>query len=163
MAAGPCRRPLSAAAPTAVHMVEALKPHLTSSSQLDVKRLSCSLPCSNPPPLPTAVHTLEELKLSGNHLKGSRPVLSFDKCVRHRWGCSFDAPRLLDLLPRLLARVACTRLCPCRPRALAPVVMAGQCPPRIAGCACPLCPCCIPPGARSIRPAVCLRPAVQEL
>jgi hypothetical protein len=26
-----------------------------------------------------AVHTLEELKLSGNHLKGSRPVLSFDR------------------------------------------------------------------------------------
>ncbi len=29
--------------------------------------------------MPPAVHTLEELKLSGNHLKGSRPVLSFDK------------------------------------------------------------------------------------
>jgi hypothetical protein len=27
----------------------------------------------------TAVHTMAELKLSGNHLKGSRPVLSFDK------------------------------------------------------------------------------------
>lgn len=26
-----------------------------------------------------AVHTMAELKLSGNHLKGSRPVLSFDK------------------------------------------------------------------------------------
>ena len=26
-----------------------------------------------------AVHTLDELKLSGNHLRGSRPVLSFDK------------------------------------------------------------------------------------
>ena len=25
------------------------------------------------------VHTMEELRLSGNHLKGSRPVLSFDK------------------------------------------------------------------------------------
>ena len=33
------------------------------------------------PPLPRApaVHTMAELKLSGNHLKGSRPVLSFDK------------------------------------------------------------------------------------
>lgn len=30
-------------------------------------------------PSEPAVHTLEELKLSGNHLKGSRPVLSFDK------------------------------------------------------------------------------------
>ena len=27
----------------------------------------------------SAVHTMAELKLSGNHLKGSRPVLSFDK------------------------------------------------------------------------------------
>ena len=26
----------------------------------------------------TNVHTMAELKLSGNHLKGSRPVLSFD-------------------------------------------------------------------------------------
>ena len=26
-----------------------------------------------------AVHTMAELKLSGNHLKGSRPVLSFDE------------------------------------------------------------------------------------
>ena len=26
-----------------------------------------------------AVHTMAELKLSGNHLKGSRPVLSFDQ------------------------------------------------------------------------------------
>ena len=32
-----------------------------------------TLPCS------AAVHTMAELKLSGNHLKGSRPVLSFDK------------------------------------------------------------------------------------
>ncbi len=31
----------------------------------------------------SAVHTMAELKLSGNHLKGSRPLLSFDK-VRER-------------------------------------------------------------------------------
>ena len=28
-----------------------------------------------------AVHTMAELKLSGNHLKGSRPVLSFSKVI----------------------------------------------------------------------------------
>ena len=42
-----------------------------------------SLPPAAAPAAPLvlspAVHTLEELKLSGNHLKGSRPVLSFDK------------------------------------------------------------------------------------
>ena len=37
------------------------------------------LPPAAPLVLSPAVHTLEELKLSGNHLKGSRPVLSFDK------------------------------------------------------------------------------------
>jgi ribosome biogenesis protein BRX1 len=44
--------------------------------------------CSN-------VHTMAELKLSGNHLKGSRPVLSFDAAfdkqpqlqVRHQGPC----------------------------------------------------------------------------
>jgi ribosome biogenesis protein BRX1 len=40
----------------------------------------------------TAVHTMAELKLSGNHLKGSRPVLSFDK-VRCPRCCLSASPR----------------------------------------------------------------------
>ncbi len=42
-----------------------------------------------------AVHTMAELKLSGNHLKGSRPVLSFHKARR----------------PVRLARLACAPGC----------------------------------------------------
>ncbi|PSC75219.1 ribosome biogenesis BRX1-like [Micractinium conductrix] len=45
----------------------------------------------------TNVHTLEELKLSGNHLRGSRPVLSFDK--------NFDESPHLQLLKEMLTQV----------------------------------------------------------
>ncbi|KAI7835875.1 hypothetical protein COHA_010223 [Chlorella ohadii] len=48
----------------------------------------------------TNVHTLEELKLSGNHLKGSRPVLSFDK--------NFDEEPHLQLLKEMLTQVFAT-------------------------------------------------------
>mmetsp|Transcript_38055 Transcript_38055/g.84738 ORF Transcript_38055/g.84738 Transcript_38055/m.84738 type:complete len:303 (-) Transcript_38055:516-1424(-) len=43
------------------------------------------------------VHTMAELKLSGNHLKGSRPVISFDK--------SFDEQPHLQLLKEMLAQM----------------------------------------------------------
>ncbi|EFN51407.1 hypothetical protein CHLNCDRAFT_141045 [Chlorella variabilis] len=45
----------------------------------------------------TNVHTLEELKLSGNHLQGSRPVLSFDK--------NFDEQPHLQVLKEMLTQV----------------------------------------------------------
>mmetsp|Transcript_25879 Transcript_25879/g.49193 ORF Transcript_25879/g.49193 Transcript_25879/m.49193 type:complete len:328 (+) Transcript_25879:62-1045(+) len=43
------------------------------------------------------VHTLAELKLTGNHLKGSRPVLSFD--------ASFDQQPHLQVMKEVLAQV----------------------------------------------------------
>ncbi|WIA21278.1 hypothetical protein OEZ85_000511 [Tetradesmus obliquus] len=43
------------------------------------------------------VHTMDELKLTGNHLKGSRPVLSFD--------AAFDAQPHTQLLKEQLAQV----------------------------------------------------------
>lgn len=46
-----------------------------------------------------AVHTMAELKLSGNHLKGSRPVLSF--------GPGFDEPHLL-LIKEVLCQIFAT-------------------------------------------------------
>lgn len=48
----------------------------------------------------TNVHTLEELKLSGNHLRGSRPVLSFDK--------NFDGEPHMQLLKEMLTQVFAT-------------------------------------------------------
>lgn len=48
------------------------------------------------------VHTMAELKLSGNHLKGSRPVLSFHK--------SFDGQPHLQLLKEMFSQV---RACAC--------------------------------------------------
>ncbi|KAL4420930.1 hypothetical protein ABPG77_001413 [Micractinium sp. CCAP 211/92] len=48
----------------------------------------------------TNVHTLEELKLSGNHLRGSRPVLSFDK--------SFDEQPHLQLLKEMFTQMFAT-------------------------------------------------------
>lgn len=48
----------------------------------------------------TNVHTLEELKLSGNHLQGSRPVLSFDK--------NFDEQPHLQVLKEMLTQVFAT-------------------------------------------------------
>ncbi|KXZ43088.1 hypothetical protein GPECTOR_102g41 [Gonium pectorale] len=46
------------------------------------------------------VHTMAEVKLSGNHLKGSRPVLSFD--------ASFDAQPHMQLLKELLTQTFAT-------------------------------------------------------
>lgn len=46
------------------------------------------------------VHTMAELKLTGNHLKGSRPVLSFD--------AGFDAQPHLQLLKEVLTQVFAT-------------------------------------------------------
>lgn len=43
------------------------------------------------------VHTMSELKLTGNHLKGSRPVLSFD--------ASFDEQPHTQLLKEMLTHV----------------------------------------------------------
>lgn len=48
----------------------------------------------------TNVHTMAELKLSGNHLKGSRPVLSFD--------AAFDALPHLQLLKEMLTQMFAT-------------------------------------------------------
>lgn len=47
-----------------------------------------------------AVHTMAELKLSGNHLKGSRPVLSFD--------ATFDQQPHLQVLKEILTQVFAT-------------------------------------------------------
>ncbi|KAG0577517.1 hypothetical protein KC19_5G162400 [Ceratodon purpureus] len=47
-----------------------------------------------------AVHTTEELKLTGNHLKGSRPLLSFSS--------EFEMHPHLQLLKELLLQVFCT-------------------------------------------------------
>lgn len=59
-------------------------------------------------PIP-AVHTMEELKLSGNHLKGSRPALSFDKvqqtlpfftaCMQYSPPSSAPPPQSFDAEP----------------------------------------------------------------
>lgn len=46
------------------------------------------------------VHTMDELKLTGNHLKGSRPVLSFD--------ASFDGEPHLQLVKEMLTHVFAT-------------------------------------------------------
>lgn len=43
------------------------------------------------------VHTMDELKMTGNCLKGSRPILSFDK--------SFDSAPHWALLKELLAQI----------------------------------------------------------
>ena len=48
----------------------------------------------------TNIHTMAELKLSGNHLKGSRPCLSFD--------ASFDTQHHLQLLKECLAQMFAT-------------------------------------------------------
>jgi len=48
----------------------------------------------------TNVHTMAELKLSGNHLKGSRPVLSFD--------ANFDSQPHLQLIKVLLGQIFAT-------------------------------------------------------
>lgn len=48
----------------------------------------------------TNVHTMAELKLSGNHLKGSRPVVSFD--------ASFDEQPHLQVLKEMLAQTFAT-------------------------------------------------------
>ncbi|KDD77106.1 hypothetical protein H632_c18p3 [Helicosporidium sp. ATCC 50920] len=45
----------------------------------------------------TNLHTMAELKLSGNHLKGSRPVLSFD--------AAFDEQPHLQLIKEMLTQV----------------------------------------------------------
>ena len=45
----------------------------------------------------TNIHTMAELKLSGNHLKGSRPVLSFD--------AAFDEQPHLQLLKEMFTQV----------------------------------------------------------
>ena len=47
-----------------------------------------------------AVHTMAELKLSGNHLKGSRPVLSFD--------ATFDEQPHLQVLKEMFTHVFST-------------------------------------------------------
>lgn len=48
------------------------------------------------------IHTMAELKLSGNHLKGSRPVLSFD--------ASFDEQPHLQLLKEIFTQIFATPL-----------------------------------------------------
>ena len=48
----------------------------------------------------TNVHTMAELKLAGNHLRGSRPVLSFD--------AAFDAEPHLQLLKEVLTQAFAT-------------------------------------------------------
>jgi len=48
------------------------------------------------------VHTMEELRLTGNHLKGSRPILSFD--------AAFEAEPHLKILKELFTRIFGTPL-----------------------------------------------------
>lgn len=48
----------------------------------------------------TNVHTMAELKLSGNHLKGSRPVLSFDP--------TFDSEPHFQLIKEVLGQIFAT-------------------------------------------------------
>lgn len=48
-------------------------------------------------PLTQNVHTMDELKLTGNHLKGSRPVLSFDG--------AFDQEPHLQLMKEMFTQV----------------------------------------------------------
>lgn len=48
----------------------------------------------------TNIHTMAELKLSGNHLKGSRPVLSFD--------ANFDAEPHLQVIKAVLSQIFAT-------------------------------------------------------
>jgi ribosome biogenesis protein BRX1 len=48
----------------------------------------------------TNIHTMAELKLSGNHLKGSRPVLSFD--------ANFDAEPHLQVIKGVLSQIFAT-------------------------------------------------------
>jgi ribosome biogenesis protein BRX1 len=55
---------------------------------------------SKSPTCVCAVHTMAELKLSGNHLKGSRPVLSFD--------ASFDAEPHFQLMKELFTQIFAT-------------------------------------------------------
>ncbi|KAJ7526823.1 hypothetical protein O6H91_16G024500 [Diphasiastrum complanatum] len=50
--------------------------------------------------LVNAVHTMAELKLTGNHLKGSRPILTFS--------ASFDMHPHFQLLKELFTQVFCT-------------------------------------------------------
>mmetsp|Transcript_9452 Transcript_9452/g.28447 ORF Transcript_9452/g.28447 Transcript_9452/m.28447 type:complete len:447 (+) Transcript_9452:201-1541(+) len=70
------------------------------------KRKDCYLWAAKVPAGPTAkflivnVHTMAELKLSGNHLKGSRPVLSFDQ--------TFDNAPHWVLLKEMLSHMFCT-------------------------------------------------------
>lgn len=70
------------------------------------KRLDLYIWISKSPAGPSAkfhvanIHTMAELKLSGNHLKGSRPVLSFD--------ASFDAQPHLQLLKEMLTQTFAT-------------------------------------------------------
>lgn len=70
------------------------------------KRKDCYLWAAKVPAGPTAkflivnVHTMAELKLSGNHLKGSRPVLSFDQ--------TFDSEPHWVLLKSILSQMFTT-------------------------------------------------------
>ena len=48
------------------------------------------------------VHTMDELRLTGNHLKSSRPLLTFNK--------AFDEQPHLALIKEMLKQVHTTRL-----------------------------------------------------
>jgi len=50
--------------------------------------------------LANAVHTMEELKLTGNHLKGSRPILTFSS--------DFDLQPHWQLLKEIMTQIFCT-------------------------------------------------------
>ena len=67
---------------------------------------------------------MDELKLTGNHLKGSRPVLSFD--------AAFDAEPHLQLIREMLTQVGAGVLC-C-------VVLGGR---RLCVVRCVLLLCCV--------------------
>lgn len=59
--------------------------------------------CPNGPSvkfLVNAVHTMEELKLTGNHLKGSRPILTF--------ASDFDTQPHWQLLKEIITQIFCT-------------------------------------------------------
>lgn len=67
---------------------------------LRIKCLVCCILYSKVVTCGFAVHTMAELKLSGNHLKGSRPVLSFDAAFN-------DQPHL-QLLKELFIQIFAT-------------------------------------------------------
>jgi hypothetical protein len=87
-----CAGPRTDCAPDQMHPTDS-KP-TDSKSQPNLNRIQ---------PTHQNVHTMDELKLTGNHLKGSRPVLSFD--------AAFDTEPHLQLIKEMFTQVGGLALC----------------------------------------------------